>query len=97
MTPPNSIESTSLPDNSILLHKTNVEVNCEDRWQVYYRLQELDVRCQCSGYQPLEVDIQTVTEAIQLWSIVSRVSEPRQVLVNRLTASWQRPCGKPPA
>ena len=93
----NSVESASAPANPIPLHQANVKVDCEDRWQVYYRLQELDIHCQCSGYQPLEVDVQTATQAIQLWSIVSRVSEPRQVLVTRLMASWRRPCGKPQA
>lgn len=70
-------------------------VQCEDRWQVYHRLQELDIRCRCKSFQPLKVDIETAAEAIQLWSIVRRVSHPRQVLVDALQQIWTQPCGTP--
>ncbi|MEM9087529.1 MAG: Asr1405/Asl0597 family protein [Cyanobacteria bacterium P01_F01_bin.53] len=73
---------------------SNITVSCEDRWQVYHRLQELDIDCQCSGYQPLRVNLQTPTEALQLWSILRRVSEPRQNLVETLIQSWQTPYAK---
>lgn len=66
-------------------------VCCEDRWQVYHRLQELDIACWCSGYQPLKVNPQTPTELIQLWSIVRRVSQPRQALIGSLQQSWRAP------
>ena len=66
-------------------------VCCEDRWQVYHRLQELDIDCRCSGYQPLRVNLQTPSEAIQLWSIVRRVSQPRHLLAVALQKSWQVP------
>lgn len=71
---------------------TYITVCCEDRWQVYHRLQELEISCQCSGFQPLTVNIQTATEALQLWSIVQRVSQPRRDLVMALAKSWQLPC-----
>lgn len=71
---------------------TNIVVCCEDRWQVYHRLQELKISCQCSGFQPLTVNIQTATEALQLWSIVRRVSQPRRNLIRALAQSWQLPC-----
>ncbi|MEL6777595.1 MAG: Asr1405/Asl0597 family protein [Cyanobacteria bacterium J06597_16] len=70
---------------------SDITVSCEDRWQVYHRLQELDIDCQCSGFKPLKVTLQTPTEALQLWSIVRRVSEPRQALVVALNQSWQTP------
>ncbi|MEM6599134.1 MAG: Asr1405/Asl0597 family protein [Cyanobacteria bacterium P01_D01_bin.36] len=70
---------------------STVVVTCEDRWQVYHRLQSLNIDCQCGGFQPLKVTLRTPTEAIQLWSIVRRVSQPRQVLIDSLTESWRAP------
>lgn len=56
------------------------EVDCGDRWQVYFRLQELDIPCQCKSYQPLLVDIQSAQALIQVWSVVKRISTPRSDL-----------------
>lgn len=72
----------------------NVVVTCEDRWQVYHRLQALDIDCQCGGFKPLQVSLRTPTEAIQLWSIVRWVSQPKQVLVDSLIESWQAPSAR---
>ena len=66
-------------------------VFCEDRWQVYYRLKELDINAQCQGYCPLKVSIQTATEAMQLWSIAKRVSSPRAELAATLEKRWREP------
>lgn len=68
---------------------SSVTVSCDDRWQVYYRLQELNIDCQCSSFQPLKVNLQTPTEALQLWSVVKSVSEPRLSLAKRLNRSWK--------
>ncbi|MEM9089704.1 MAG: Asr1405/Asl0597 family protein [Cyanobacteria bacterium P01_F01_bin.53] len=70
---------------------SGVIVSCDDRWQVYRRLQELNIDCQCSSFQPLKVNLQTPTEALQLWSVVKRISEPRLVLIERLNQSWKVP------
>ena len=70
---------------------SDVTVSCEDRWQVYHRLQSLDIDCCCSGFKPLTGSLRTPTEALQLWSIVRRVSEPKHVLVELLQQSWQAP------
>ena len=64
-----------------------VTVECGDRWQVYFRLQELEIACQCKSYQPLLVDIQSVQSLVQLWSVVKRVSAPRSDL-----AQWLNQC-----
>ncbi|PZO54181.1 MAG: hypothetical protein DCF15_11980 [Phormidesmis priestleyi] len=71
-----------------------VAVHCEDRWQVYHRLQELEIDCQCQSFQPLQVHITTPTAAVQLWSIVKSISDPRTVQIDRLTQSWLKPCAK---
>lgn len=68
---------------------TNIEVQCKDRWQVYRRLQELDIPCQCASYQPLKVQVDHVLAVIQLWSVVQQVTHPRQHLADWLEICWQ--------
>lgn len=92
--PSSSYTNASLPPEKENTSTTDsFTVCCEDRWQVYYRLVELDIRCQCGGFQLLKANIETATEAIQLWSIVRRVSQPRLVLAAALERSWKQPCG----
>ncbi len=78
-----------------LSHATNSElptaltVDCEDRWQVYHRLQSLGIEAQCKSFEPLQVMINTPTEAIQLWSVTRQVCMPRQAIASILNRSWQ--------
>lgn len=64
-------------------------VECCDRWQVYFRLQELGIACQCRPHQPLWVDITSPNAALQLWSVVRHVSGSRQDLAQWLDHCWQ--------
>lgn len=74
-------------------HKeTMTTVDCGDRWQVYFRLKELDIPCQCKSYQPLLVDIQSAQSLIQVWSVVKRVSTPRSVI-----SEWLNQCLRLPS
>jgi hypothetical protein len=66
-----------------------VEIQCEDRWQVYSRLQELEIPCWCSGYQPLRAQVTNAMTAIQVWSVVRQVTLPRQMLRRWLEDCWQ--------
>lgn len=66
-----------------------IEVNCEDRWQVYQRLQALDIPCQCAAYEPLRVQMYSVAMAIQVWSVVRSVTVSRQTLAVWLEICWQ--------
>jgi hypothetical protein len=66
-----------------------VEINWADRWQVYRRLQELDIPCWCETNQPLTVEISHPTAAIQLWSVVRQLTANRQELVSTLKKCWQ--------
>ena len=66
-----------------------VAVKPADRWQVYYRLQELDIHCGCSINQPLWVDVQSVTGAVQVWSVVRQLTASRRDLARHLERSWQ--------
>lgn len=66
-----------------------VEVNRADRWQVYLRLQDLDISCECPSDQPLRVEIQSATAAMQLWSVVKQLTASRQDLVEWLERCWR--------
>ncbi|MEM9091379.1 MAG: Asr1405/Asl0597 family protein [Cyanobacteria bacterium P01_F01_bin.53] len=92
MTPSQFIGSED-PNRSLQgSESTDVIVVCENRWQVYHRLQELGIQCQCKGFKPLTVSIHTPIEAIQLWSIIRRISQSRSDLAAALMKSWQLPC-----
>ena len=69
-----------------------VEVNRADRWQVYLRLQQLDIPCVCTTNQPLRVQIQTTAAAVQLWSVVRQLTATRHELAFWLEQCWQL-CG----
>lgn len=67
-----------------------VEIAAWDRWQVYHRLQQLAVPCECGTNQPLVVQINDVTAAMQLWSVVRQLTAPRHDLVSWLERCWQK-------
>jgi hypothetical protein len=60
-----------------------------DRWLLYMRLQELGFTCHCRGHQPLKVQISTVPEAIQLWSVAQSIQRSRRTLVEWLETCLQ--------
>ena len=66
-----------------------VAINWTDRWQVYQRLQELHIPCECLPNQPLEVSLSSTTAAIQLWSVVRHSTASRSELVDWLKHCWQ--------
>lgn len=65
-----------------------VEVSWLDRWQVYYRLQELGIKCECATNQPLRVEVETAASAVQLWSVVRQLAASRRDLVRHLKRCW---------
>lgn len=69
--------------------KQEIEISWGDRWQVYRRLQELAIPCECGTNQPLRYQIQDVTAAMQLWSVVRQLTVPRQELASWLERCWQ--------
>lgn len=69
--------------------KQEIEISWGDRWQVYRRLQELGIPCECGTNQPLRYQIKDVTAAIQLWSVVSQLTVPRPELACWLERCWQ--------
>ncbi|MEY2913777.1 MAG: hypothetical protein RLZZ184_3086 [Cyanobacteriota bacterium] len=66
-----------------------IDIDWADRWQVYQRLQELDIICICETNQPLIVEINNPTAAIQLWSVIQQFSASRQDLIENIENSWR--------
>lgn len=69
--------------------KQEIEISWGDRWQVYRRLQELAIPCECGTNQPLRYQLNDVTAAMQLWSVVRQLTVPRQELASWLERCWQ--------
>lgn len=65
-----------------------VEVNLADRWQIFRRLQELNIPSWCDSDQPLAVAIATPTAAIQVWSVVRHFNASRHDLIRTLEQCW---------
>jgi len=82
----------SLPNTQLrsVLHIDRVE-----RWNIYSRLQQLDVPCSCSNGQPLRVEVDTAASVIQLWSVVQQFTAPRHTLIKRLERCRQIPMTSP--
>lgn len=66
-----------------------VEVNRAERWEVYRRLQELQVPSYCTTNQPLQIQLYSPMAAIQLWSVVRQMTTPRCVLARWLDSCYQ--------
>jgi hypothetical protein len=64
-------------------------IHCEDRWQAYFRLRELDIPCRCQPHQPLQVQIDGPHQAMQLWSVMQQANRPRRELAQWLETCWQ--------
>lgn len=71
-----------------------IGVNWADRWQVYQRLQELDIPCCCETNQPLQVEINNPLTVVQLWCVMQQFTASRQDLIWTLERSWQSPYRK---
>lgn len=67
-----------------------VEVAWSKRWQVYRRLQELGISCWCQVDHPLRVKITNTTEAVQLASVLRRLSASPRELALSLERAWHR-------
>ncbi|MCT7950886.1 hypothetical protein NG798_13890 [Ancylothrix sp. C2] len=66
-----------------------LRVNWPDRWQIYQRLRELQIPCSCTTNQPLRVEINNATHAIQLQSVLKQFNYSRQELQQWLNLCWQ--------
>ena len=59
------------------------------RWNIYRRLQELAIPCECSPYQPLQVSLLSPMMVVQLWSILRRETAPRHEQLTWLERCWK--------
>jgi hypothetical protein len=66
-----------------------IQVKWLDRWQVYYRLRDLDVECFCQSNQPLKASVKHTQAAIQIWSVAKQFTANRQELIHWLDRCWQ--------
>ncbi len=81
--PENQTESSQSIPNSIL------EVKWSCRWEVFRRLQTLDIKCQCSTNEPLLVYLHSPTTVIQIWSVLRQCGASKSDLVDWLNNCWQ--------
>ncbi len=65
-----------------------VTVQSSDRWQIYHRLQTLEIFCQCGTNKPLQVKVDDIHTAIQLWSVTKQFTASRKELVDWLNQCW---------
>ena len=65
-----------------------IQIDWSDRWQVYYRLQALEIECFCQANQPLQVYSNNPQAAIQTWSVVKQFTANRQELIDWLDRCW---------
>ncbi len=66
-----------------------LEIQGSDRWQIYHRLQELEIPCQCRSYEPLQVFVGSAIALVQVWSVTQHVRMSRLELVQLLNRCWK--------
>jgi hypothetical protein len=59
-----------------------------DRWQMYQRLQELDISCACLEDGRFQVDVPSPIAAMQIWSVSLQLTASRQQLIDWLERCW---------
>ncbi|MFM2379448.1 MAG: hypothetical protein RLZZ143_2026 [Cyanobacteriota bacterium] len=60
-----------------------------DRWQVYHRLQSLEIEGKCSLHQLLRVRIDASAQPLQLWIVLRQLEASRYCLIPWLETRWQ--------
>lgn len=74
--------------NERSLNHETITVESLERWEIYHRLQTLDISCQCKTNKPLQVKLDSVLAAIQLWSVAKQCTASRQELLRWLNQCW---------
>lgn len=67
-----------------------IEIDRTARWDVYLRLQELAVPCECKWNGRLRVQVASVDAAVQLWCVVQMATASKQAQVDHLERCWNR-------
>lgn len=68
---------------------TALMLDCIERWNIYRRLQELSIQCDCAPGQALKVRVHTPTDAVQVWGVIRQFTASRQTTVEYLERCWQ--------
>ncbi|MGF1570885.1 MAG: Asr1405/Asl0597 family protein [Nodosilinea sp.] len=69
---------------------TFLELDRIHQWNVFKRLQELSIPCECAWGQPLRVTVATPAAAIQTWSVVQHCTAPTANLAQHLDRCLQQ-------
>lgn len=80
----------NLSSNDQLKTQQVLDIDWADRWLVYHRLRDLAIPCSCETNQPLRVEINSSTTAMQVWSVCQQLKAPRNYLVSWLKRCWQQ-------
>lgn len=76
------------PPASDAVHQI-VQIPRYQRWQIYHRLQELNIPCSCLSDGSLQVQINNSVAAILLRSTVIQFTASRPSLIDWLQRCWQ--------
>lgn len=60
-----------------------------DRWQIFHRLQQLNIHCWCPADGSLFVEVNDAITAVLVRSTVQQFVAPRQELVGWLERCWE--------
>lgn len=76
--------------NSLASQQTRkvIAVKWAHRWEVFRRLQALEIDCQCSTNEPLLVNLDSPTTLAQVWSVMRQSTAQRHQLVDWLNDCW---------
>ncbi|PSB11529.1 hypothetical protein C7B62_05185 [Pleurocapsa sp. CCALA 161] len=68
--------------------KKAIAVKWAYRWEIFRRLQALDIDCQCATNEPLLVNLNSPTTLAQVWSVIRQSTAQRHQLVDWLNDCW---------
>lgn len=82
---------SSMSDHSSEVSAITTQINLKqlERWEVYQRLRDLEIPCQCSCHEPLEVELNSPLMVWQFWNVMRRVFSSRKTLAHYLEQCWQ--------
>jgi len=73
---------------NLSIESTEAAIDVVTRWNIYHRLQELNISCKCDSGQPLQVDFKTPLELLQFHCVVYRLTASRQDCLATLKHCW---------
>jgi hypothetical protein len=69
--------------------KKAINVQWAYRWEVFRRLQALEIDCQCATNEPLLVNLDSPATLAQVWSVMRQSTAPRHQLIDWLNECWK--------